>query len=397
MSLVVHITPQLPPAIDGVGDYCTNLWQHWPESDSDRDWKFLVARGAEETRRALPGIDVREFALNADSLTGALNEAAPDVVILHYVGYAYQPKGIPVWLPGALDRWKKAGSERRLVTMFHEMYAWSSPLRSPFWVSPFARRIIRDLVGLSDAWVTNCDRYLNQLISRFNARADAGRMLPIGSNIPLAADAAPLTRNPLSLRIVVFGLARTRLWALQRHWQLLKALRERGLIHSITLLGKSGETSDERDWQRLADRIGNVTWRRRFDLTQGEISRELAEQDLGLLANEPDILTKSGVFAALATHGVVPILAASSHAALPSFTANAVLLNDETAGCIASLLAALRDPIRLQRTREQLVKTTAEHLAWPRITQRWHEVLHRVASTRPAKPAAINIPILTNA
>jgi hypothetical protein len=395
MSPVLHITPQLPPAIDGVGDYCVQLWRNWPGSSAATNWQFLVAYGAEETRRALPELDVRTFSLNADSLTRALAESGADIVVLHYVGYAYQPKGIPVWLPGALRRWKSAQPQRRLVTMFHEMYAWSSPLRSPFWVAPMARKIIAELVSLSDAWVTNCDRYRTQLISKFQARPELGRMLPIGSNIPTTAGILT-RRDSHPWRVVIFGLARTRLWALERHGHLLTALREQRLIESITLLGKASDEREEREWQNLSARIGEVPWRKRFDLTAEEISQELAAHDLGLLANEPDILTKSGVFAALATHGVVPILAASSQAALPAFTTHAVLANDESPASVTAVANAVRDSIRLRAIREKLIETTADHLAWPRITQRWQEILHRIEAA-PARPSGVNIPILTNA
>jgi hypothetical protein len=394
MNTLVHIAPQLPPAIDGVGDYCAHLWKHWPEPEPD--WKFLVTRGAEETRQTWPEVSVREFALDGSSLTSSLENSGADVAVLHYVGYAYQRKGIPVWLPGAIERWKVADPRRRLVTMFHEMYARSSPLRSPFWVGPFARKIIRELVKLSDAWVTNCDRYFHQLIDEFGARAELGRMLPIGSNIPLIAQ--PRRRVSSSkFRVVLFGLAKTRLWALERHWPLLRAMTEAGMIESITLLGKSNEPDDELLWQRFVNRIGGAApWRKRFDLSAEEISRELVMHEFGLLANESDVLTKSGVFAALTMHGVIPILSASPRAALPSFTLEAVFANDNSATTITTLLDAMRDSHRLQQTREQLIETVADHLAWPRITQRWSEVLHRVSSAR-SRATAVNLPILISA
>lgn len=396
MTSLVHITPQLPPAIDGVGDYAANLWRHWPTAP--RDWKFLVTRGADATRQAWPEVAVREFSLTGSALTAALEESGSEVAVLHYVGYAYQPKGMPVWLPGAIQRWKSAHSNRRLVTMFHEMYARSTPLRSPFWVAPFARKIISELVQLSDAWVTSCDRYNNQLINEFSARAELGRMLPIGSNIPLAIPIRPSKTIDAKLRIVLFGLAKTRLWALERHWQFLRAMSEAGLMESITLLGKSNEPEDDRAWQSFADKIGgSVPWLKRFDLTNEEISRELVAHDLGLLANEPDVLTKSGVFAALATHGVIPILSAASPASLPAFTLDAVFSNDDTGKNIEALLAAMRDSPRLERMREQLLKTTADRLAWPRITECWHEVVHRLSSPRPSRSRPVSLPILTGA
>jgi hypothetical protein len=169
------------------------------------------------------------------------------------------------------------------------------------------------------------------------------------------------------------------------------------LLECFTLLGKSNEPEEEREWQRFASRIGITTSEQKFDLPGENVSRELATHDFGLLANEPDILTKSGVFAALANHGVIPILAASAPAALPAFTTEAVLVNDENPTTIATLLETIRDPIRLQRAREQLVKAAAEHLAWPRISRRWQEVLQRITATTPSPSRPVKLPILTNA
>jgi hypothetical protein len=301
-------------------------------------------------------------------------------VLLHYVGYAYQPKGIPVWLPGALEQWKRGGAQRRLVTMFHEMYARSSPLRSPFWVTPFARRILRRLATISDAWVTSCNRYFRQLTTEFSAPPSRGRIIPIGSNVPVASmlprkwgDGDATTRK---YRFVLFGLAKTRLWALEKHQCLLRALGEAGMIEHVTLLGKHPESEDERTWQRFAEAAGkNISWRKRFDVSSADLSVELAEHDFGFLANEPDILTKSGVFAALATHGVIPIVAGGRNRSLPRILADAAVVNPDTKQTVPKLLDVIRDSNGLRQTRERLLARATRELAWPRITQTWKNVL----------------------
>ena len=399
MNSLLHIAPQLPPAIDGVGDYCWNLWKHWPEPEPD--WKFLVTRGADETAAAWPAVEVCAFAPGKASLATALDQSGCGTVVLHYVGYGYQPKGIPVWLSGAIAEWKQRSPDRRLVTMFHEMYASSSPLRSPFWVAPFAKNIIRELIRLSDAWVTSCDRYFKQLTQEFGARAELGRIVPIGSNIALVSPISPKwlehSAMPSKFRFVLFGLAKTRIWALERHWRLLRALREAGLVESITLLGKHNEADDDLAVQRFIDAIGETRWHRQFDLSAADVSRVLAGCDFGFVANEPDILTKSGVFAALAAHGVIPIVSTAGHAALPEFVSNAVLSNDESAPSAAAVLDTLRDVAKLRSTREQLLTVAARHLAWPSITQHWHQVLESIAPRRATQPKSVNIPILTGA
>jgi hypothetical protein len=223
MNSLVHIAPQLPPAINGVGDYCRNLWQHWPEPQPG--WTFFVMHGAEETRATWPEVSVHEFPPGKAPLAVALERSESDTAVLHYVSYGFHPKGVPLWLPGAFREWKRAAPQRQLVTMFHEMYARSSPLRSPFWLAPWAREIIRELVELSDLWTTSCERFFVQLTSEFAADSARGRIIPIGSNIPVASRRnAAADRESRKLNIVLFGLAKTRLWALERHWHLLRAL-----------------------------------------------------------------------------------------------------------------------------------------------------------------------------
>jgi hypothetical protein len=372
MTRLIHIVPQLPPAIDGVGDYCWNLWRHWPEPK--RDWTLLVTRGAKETSAIWREVDVRQF--DRTSLAGALEQARGDTVILHYVGYGYQPKGIPVWLPSAIEKWKHASPCRRLVTMFHEMYARSSPLRSPFWVAPFARRIIRDLVHLSDAWATSCDRYYDQLTTEFGARAERGRLIPIGSNIPCVAK-PPDKRDGADsrshqVRIVIFGLAKTRLWALTRHRELLRSLHTVGALESVTLLGRREEPADVRERERILDEIApDLKCNMAFDLSSAEVSRHLAKHHVGLLANEPDIITKSGVFAALAEHGVIPVVSAREDQKLSAALSRAVIANTERTKSVEATLSLLRDPVRLQQMRTRLLAFAANELAWPRMTASW--------------------------
>jgi glycosyltransferase involved in cell wall biosynthesis len=374
MNSLLHIAPQLPPAIDGVGDYCWNLWRHWPEAEPD--WQFVVARGAEESAAHWPQVAISGFALNARGLESALECAGAGVVVLHYVGYGFQPKGIPLWLPRALRTWRQANSRHRLVTMFHETYARSSPLRSPFWVAPFARKIMRALARHSDAWVTSCERYLSQSITEFSADPRLGHMIPIGSNVLAAGSLSTSSqRRNGKLRVVIFGLSRTRLWALERHWRLLRALSKAGRIAHVTLLGQSPGPDDERMMNALRARVGNqVSWRERFNLSAPDLSEELSAHDCGLLANEPDILTKSGVFAALAGHGVVPIVSARVGTVVPELLRQAVLVNDD-AQSIGEIIERLGVDAVVSRMRTGIREFAERELSWSRIAAQWRDVL----------------------
>jgi glycosyltransferase involved in cell wall biosynthesis len=254
-------------------------------------------------------------------------------------------------------------------------------------VTPLARRIIRQLVRLSDAWVTSCNRYFHQLTNEFGARPAAGRIIPIGSNIPLRSMLVPKRfgdeDTTPKFRFVVFGLAKTRCWALGRHWRLLRALGQIGMIEHVTLMGQQPRPEDERTWKQLADLSGeNIRWRMRFDLGAVDVSHELAAHDFGLLANEPDILTKSGVFAALAAHGVIPIVSKAGRSTLPRLFHNAALVNADTDGSIAAVVDVLRDTNALNEMREGLQALSGRELAWPRIAETWKNVIEHSAESR---------------
>ncbi len=374
MSSLIHIAPQLPPAIDGVGDYCWNLWKHWPNGDDA--WHCLALRNADKTAAHWPEVAVHGFQDNAVSLRAILEGIPAETLVLHYVSYGFQPKGIPTWLPQALKHWRNAVPSRRVVTMFHEMYARSSPLRSPFWVAPVAKRIIRELVVVSDAWATSCERYSEQLVHSFGASPALGRIVPIATNVPLSG---ALAENPFQsgtkLRIVVFGLAKTRLWALEKHWRLLRVLNEAASIESITLLGKSPDAADAGAFENWKVKIGGgITWRNRFDLSREEISGELVQHHAGLLANVPDILTKSGVFAAFAAHGVVPVIAGQSGDRVRGKMGGAALVNDDRQ-YISRAVQCLRDPVRMAAMRDHLLDLAAHELSWPSLGRSWAGLL----------------------
>jgi hypothetical protein len=393
MSTVLQIAPQLPPAVDGVGDYCWHLWRHWPESTEG--WAFAAMGGLEATRRHWPEARLHAFQPNARSLDDAIERRGAQSVVLHYVGYGYNPKGVPLWLAAALTEWRTR-SFGRLVTMFHEMYAESTPLRSPFWVKPWARRVIQQLVQASDAWITSCERYSDQLINEFGARPELGARIPIAANIPVAPELEEHRLWPLEfgrkLRVAIFGLPNTRLTALRRHGRLLKAMISAELVESILLIGKSDRSA--RHAQRVAEHQRQIggQWRLLFDLPPIQVAEALAECDVGLIANEPDTLTKSGVFAALATNGVVAVVADSPHVPVPPPFNDCVLLNDEDAEG-GAILAELRGVNGMTARRRATLRAARAELSWDRVALAFRQAVDAAQapnrSIRPQSAAVV--------
>ena len=373
---LVHLVPTVPPAFNGLADYCHQLWRHWPAPRAP--WHVLAAHVPPGAHKAWPDVQIRPFHTGKSGLLEALEASGARRVVLHYVGYAYHPKGVPLWLPPALRAYKsRCGAQ--IITMFHELWPRASPRQSAFWLSPLARGVAVQLAHLSQSWVTNCPHYAALLDAQTRARPPAGHIIPVGTNI-VPAQAVDFARPwKLPLRAVIFGLANSRLWSLTSHEALLRRLVEQDLVQSITLLGQGASEADEIRLRPLLRRIGpDALWRRCPDLAPAEVSAVLAEQDVGLVYNSPDILTKSTAYAALCAHGVVPVVApVPAHAPREmnrSLIEQLPFLPGDGAQT-GPTVEALRDGARMRELRLRLGEAARGVLSWDTIARQWAQII----------------------
>ncbi len=202
MTAITHIVPALPPAVNGLGDYAHVLARAL-EQNGVRS-RFLVA-GTERPNadgRAVGGFPVdRLGAPAAAALAQALERTGTATVLLHFSGYGYARRGLCFWLVDGLARWKAAAPGRRLVTMFHELYASGPPWRSSFWTSWPQRRIACALGALSDSMVCGYALIARRLRAWFPTRRVV--VMPVFSNVGELQAPAPLgDRDGVA---VVFG------------------------------------------------------------------------------------------------------------------------------------------------------------------------------------------------
>lgn len=377
---LTHIVPRLPPAINGVGDYCFKLWDYWPETQ--QQWYFLVSEDASASQADWTEVKIAEFDKSTKGLVSALEPINAETVILHYVGYGYHPKGCPIWLPKALEEWKAASSERRLVVMFHELYATGKIWSSNFWVKPIAQKIIKDLILVADLWLTSCSRYQLKLVNEFAANPKQGALIPIGSNI-LPVEPVNFNRPwPLfqgeKLKVVIFGLAKTRLWALNVHAKFLKSLCDQGWVESITLAGSSelDAKASKKMAQHRADIGYSHLWHEAFDLTASQVSQLLATQDVGLISNQPDILTKSGVFAALSVHGVLSVICGQTDTNQDDLNKSLFLYNNSNSN--VKLIEEMQNEPKIYDKKSALQNLIQNNLDWQKIAQLWVNHLEKL-------------------
>ncbi len=266
---VLQIVPSLPPPDEGVGSYALCL----------------------ERALAGHGISTRFLTADGGGLAQRMElEEGADAVLLHYANYGYQRRGCPFWLPGALRRC------RRLVTVFHEVYATGPPWRSSFWTQPFQRRIAAAVARASDALVTSLDLYVRRIGP---AAAGKATVTPVFSTVGEPPEPPPLASR--ARRMVLFGGrgARSRAYGEVRR-ELLAACRGLGIEEIVDVGPPLGET---------AAAVDGIPVRRLGVLPAAEVGDLLGSSLAGFVAYPAFFLPKSTIFAAYCAHGVLPVQA----------------------------------------------------------------------------------------
>jgi hypothetical protein len=243
-------------------------------------------------------VPTRQAQTLADTIQSLSAEIHARGVILHFSGYGYQKRGVPLWLVQGLRLWNRRAGRVPLLTIFHELCATGRPWQSAFWVSPLQKQIARSILRLSSAAITPTDRHRKHLSEWKDGRPIEITTMPVFSNVgEPGCGSAPHTRRAAA---VVFGLAgvEDRLFGIYRQdmERIIAALR----IEKILDVGPR--------FSSVPHTLAGVPVISKGVLTHGAVSELLQRVRFGFIAYPLDFIGKSGVFAAYAAHGVVPIV-----------------------------------------------------------------------------------------
>lgn len=356
---MIHIVPAVPPEFNGLGDYARQLWRNWPEPEPP--WSIAALRVPEGAQMAWPGPRFYCFEPNASSLVRTLRDSEAELVVLHYVGYGYSPDGVPTWLPDALAKWKSS-SGGRLVTFFHELWAFGPPWTRPFWSAYRARSVTLQIQKLSDEWATSCHRYI-RLMRGHERRRTVGHRIPIGANIQPTREAA-LRAWPTDIgepvRTVLFGAPGTRLLALKDHRRLIRSWSLQGLLESVHLVGRSADPHVDQQIRGILQEAGVPKVVERYDLNEQDCSKAISEGNVSLIHNRWDILHKSTAYSCSAMHGLCCVV---PHCHLP---AGAPVWSTHRRQ------DAIDDAVEVTRSSRERER---QELAWSTITSQWRDLV----------------------
>jgi hypothetical protein len=284
-----------------VGDYALNVAKAL-RAQFGVTTVFAVARkttvASKDGFRVISGLDEH-------SVDSGAREC--DHVILHYVNYGYQARGIPFSL-GRFARALRQKLRGRWVTTFHELYAWGPPWKSEFWLRPLQVKIARGVIQISDACLVS-NRTVEQEILGYD-RTKKTYLAPVLSNF---GEPEAVNFSASAKHWAICGgtaLVARSLFSFQK---IRRAIPAPYAPEQLEVIG--GRNS--RGTRALVESLNSST----PGLTchyHPEVSPERASELLGQCSFAwldyfeagrmwPGMILKSGVFAACCAHGVVPV------------------------------------------------------------------------------------------
>ena len=231
-----------------------------------------------------------------DTIRSLASETEVAAVLLHFSGYGYEKRGIPLWLVQGLWNWCRQTGRAPLLTIFHELYATGRPWQSSYWLCPVQKLIARSILNLSSEVITPTTLFRRRLLD-WNGDAHV-RCAPVFSNI--GEPGCGLPPGARGATAVVFGLAgvETRMFGLYRS-EIERVVRMLEIKELIDVGPRNFP---------VPGTLAGVPLISKGNLPQHEVSELLQQARFGFVAYPLDVLGKSGAFAAYAAHGAVPVV-----------------------------------------------------------------------------------------
>lgn len=289
--ILAQVTPALPPRLHGVGDYALLLAGTLQQRGIDTC--FVLPPDQPESPARGDSVD-RLQQRDGEALATSLERSGATTVLAHFSGYCYARWGLCWWLVDGLERWRRQQPGRRLVMLFHELYATGPIWRTSFWTSWPQRRIAHNLAALSDAVITTSSITADEL--RRWLPGLTVHVSPVFSNMGELKTPRPLSQR--AAVAVAFGGAGHR----RRLFDVLEAGGAEGLRrYGITRVLDIGPPTDS------PAQVAGLPVEPMGVLGAGEVSQRLSDARIGLLDYPLHVATKSGIFAAYFAHGLLAV------------------------------------------------------------------------------------------
>ncbi len=297
MNTILQIVPRVPGGIDGVGDYALTLAAKLRDKFNCRTL-FATRDTSSPTR-------VRDFEVM--TLDRIRDQAVNfDHILLHYVNYGYQKRGVPFGLLSTLRRTRQR-HRGALLTIFHELYASGPVLSSSFWLQPLQIHLTRSIARLSDECVVSSENFVREL--RRLVPDVCVRLHPVPSGLEEPALSLEQIANRDPHRWVIVGGTGLAERSLKSFVDAIREIPESIAPRTLFVLGGHenpvtrsllGDVAIESDYRPAIGaaeaseilRTCSFTWFNYFNRPGIETS----------------VILKSSAYASACAHGIIPVL-----------------------------------------------------------------------------------------
>ena len=297
MSTLLQIVPKVPGGIDGVGDYALTIAKKL--GDQYACGSVFATFGTSSPKTAA-GFDVLP-------LDRSLENSARNFenVLLHYVNYGFQKRGVPFRLLSIL-RALRHQHRGRLLTIFHELYASGPPWRSSFWLRPLQLHLAKRVARLSDACIVSSDNFLRELARLVPGASVELHPVPSGLGEPSLSPDQIANRDPHHWAIVGGTLLVER--SLRSLRRLFSNIPASIAPQKLLVLGGNENPAAR---SLLADLGIESSYRPRIAASEASEILRMCSFAWFDYFHRPDVETsvvlKSSAFAAACAHAVIPV------------------------------------------------------------------------------------------
>jgi hypothetical protein len=302
LSTLLQIVPRVPGGLDGVGDYALTIAKKL-RHQFGYETIFASKRVEREpgsTSPSVAGFDV----LSLDRLLDE-PEQKYEHVLLHYVNYGFQKRGVPFRLLSILHQLRRQ-HHGKLVTIFHELYASGPPWRSAFWLQPLQIHLAKSVGRLSDACIVSSDNFRSELKRMVPEAHVELHPVPSGLGEPSLSPNQITDRNPRRWAIIGgTGLVER---SLRSFRQLLPRIPDSIVPRKLLVLGGVDNPATR---SLLGDLAVESDYRPRIAAADASEILNTCSFAWFNYFHRPDVETsvilKSSAFAAACAHGVIPV------------------------------------------------------------------------------------------
>jgi hypothetical protein len=315
---ILQIVPKIPGELEGVGDYALTIARKLRERFTvETVFGVLTTSFVPGPGRSNPSVE----GFNLVALEHLLKPPFPEFdqpnlgkVLLHYVNYGFQKRGVPFRLLSIL-RGLRRRQRGRLVTIFHELYASGPPWTSAFWLQPVQIRLAKSVAHLSDSCIVSSDnsgRELKRLVPDAHIELHP---VPSGIGEPSLSQNQIAGRDPH--RWAIFGGTALVGRSLRSFYELFSGIPASIAPRKLFVLGGDENPATRSllaDLVRMTnspDRTIECDYRPRVAASEASTILQTCSFAWFNYFHRPDVETtvilKSSAFASACAHAVIPI------------------------------------------------------------------------------------------